>query len=616
MLQNIRDNSQGWIAKTIIGVIVVLMALTGFDAIIQSTSNSRNAASVNDQDITVDSLNSAMEMQRRLLAQQFGKDFDISLLDDNLLRKSALDNLIGRTLLIQGTQEAGMGISDAALDQVILKEPAFQINGKFEPARFDQVLRQQGMTRIQFRERLREDLMVSQLQATLAGSNFVTEPELQDFVRLDRQTRDFATHTIAADPKAVEVTDDEVKAYYDEHADQFMSTEKVVVEYVELKKDRFFAEAQASDAELQELYQKEIVNLAEQRHAAHILVEVNDQQNEEQAKAKLEEAAERIKKGEDFAAVAKEVSQDPGSASNGGDLGFAGPGVYDPEFEKSLYELKKGEVSAPVRSVFGWHLIKLLDVQAPEIPSFASLKEKLERDIKTQQVEQRFVDAAKKLEEASFEASDLSQPAQELGLQVQTSGAFGREGGEGIAANRQVVQAAFSPEVLEDGANSGAIELDPDTTLVLRLKEHKKSALMPLEEVSAGIHENLARKKAGEAAKAEGEAMVADLDKAAVKDWKVVQAATRNQEGVEPEVLQALFRMAKPGEDGKPIYSGVSLGNGDYVVVRLDGIGQTKSELSEEEKASYSRFLSSRGGQQDFAAYRQQLQEKADIERF
>lgn len=617
MLQNIRDNSQGWIAKTIIGVIVVLMALTGFDAIIQSTSNSRNAASVNGQDITTDSLNSAVEMQRRQLAQQFGKDFDVSLLDDALLRKSALDNLIGRTLLIQGTQEAGMGISDAALDQVILKEPAFQLNGKFEPARFDQILRQQGMSRMQFRERLREDLMVSQLQATLAGSNFVTEPELQSFVKLDRQTRDFATHIVAADPKSVEVTDDEVKAYYDEHADQFMSTEKVVVEYLELRKDRFFADAKASDAELQELYQKEIANLAEQRHAAHILVEVNDQQNDEQAKAKLEAAAERIQKGEDFAAVAKEVSQDPGSASNGGDLGFAGPGVYDPEFEKSLYALKKGEVSAPVRSVFGWHLIKLLDVQAPEVPSFASLKDKLERDIKTQQVEQRFVDAAKKLEEASFEASDLSQPGQELGLQVQTSGAFGREGGEGIAANRQVVQAAFSPEVLEEGANSGAIELDPDTTVVLRLKEHKKSALMPLETVSAGIRDNLARKKAGEAAKAQGEAMVASLDKEeAVKDWTVIQAATRNQEGVDPEVLQALFRMPKPGEDGKPVYSGVSLNNGDYVVVRLDGVGQTKIELSEEEKVSYTRFLASRSGQQDFAAYRQQLQEKADIERF
>src|SRR5690606_17774115 len=167
--------------------------------------------------------------------------------------------------------------------------------------------------------------------------------------------------------------------------------------------------------------------------------------------------AERLKQGEDFAELAKEISQDPGSASNGGDLGFAGPGVYDPEFENALYALKKDEVSAPVRSAYGWHLIKLLDVQAPEVPSFDSLKDKLERDVKAQQVEQRFVEAAKQLEEASFEASDLAQPAQELGLQVQTSGAFGREGGEGVAANRQVVQAAFSPEVLEDGANSGAI---------------------------------------------------------------------------------------------------------------------------------------------------------------
>ena len=186
-----------------------------------------------------------------------------------------------------------------------------------------------------------------------------------------------------------------------------------------------------------------------------------------------------------------------------------------------------------------------------------------------------------------------------------------------MAANRQVVQAAFSPEVLEDGANSGAIELDPDTTLVLRVKEHKKPTLLPLEEVSAGIRDTLSRKKASEAAKAEGEALLAQLRDggASGKDWKVVEAATRSQEGVEPEVLQALFRMAKP-EDGKSSFAGLTLNNGDYVVLRLDGVGQAKAELSAEEKTSYRRFLASRAGQQDFAAYREQLQESADIERF
>lgn len=617
MLQNIRDNSQGWIAKTIIGVIVVLMALTGFDAIIQSTSNSQNAADVNGEKITQSSLNAAVDMQRRQLIQQFGKDFDASLLDDKLLRQASLDSLVDRTLLLQGAKEAGMGFSDASLDQLILQTPAFQVDGKFNAARFDQILQQQGMGRMEFRERLKQDVLVSQLQASLAASNFVTDAELENFVRLDKQTRDFASKTIHIDTKSVDISDDELKAYYDEHKDQYMSPEQVVVEYVELRKESFFAQAEASDEELQALYQKEIANLAEQRRAAHILLEVSDKLSDEQAKAKLAEVAERLKQGEDFAKLAEEASQDPGSASNGGDLGFAGPGVYDPEFEKSLYALKKDEVSAPVRSSFGWHLIKLLDVQAPEVPSFDSLKAKLEREVKAQQVEQRFVEAAKELEEASFEASDLAQPAQELGLQVQTSGAFGREGGEGVAANRQVVQAAFSPEVLEDGANSGAIELDPDTTLVLRVKEHKKPTLLPLEEVSAGIRDTLSRKKASEAAKAEGEALLAQLRDggASGKDWKVVEAATRSQEGVEPEVLQALFRMAKP-EDGKSSFAGVTLNNGDYVVLRLDGVGQAKAELSAEEKTSYRRFLASRAGQQDFAAYREQLKESADIERF
>lgn len=617
MLQNIRDNSQGWIAKTIIGVIIVLLALTGFDAIIQSTSNSRNAAEVNGEEITLNSLNAAVDMQRRQLIQQFGKDFDASLLDDKLLRQSALDSLVERTLLLQGAGDAGMAISDASLDQLILQMPVFQVEGKFDAARFDQILQQQGFTRMQFRERLKQDILVSQLQAALVGSSFVTDAEVNAFVSLDKQTRDFSSRTLKADATAVEVKDDEVKAYYDEHPDQYMSAEQVVIDYVELKKESFFDQVEVSDDELQELYSKEIANLAEQRHAAHILLEVSDKLTDEQAKAKLEEVKQRLDKGEDFAALAKEVSQDPGSASNGGDLGFAGPGVYDPAFEKSLYALKKGEVSQPVRSEFGWHLIKLLDVQAPEVPSFASLKAKLEHDLKAQQVEQRFVEAVKDLEEASFEASDLAQPAQELGLQVQTSAPFGREGGEGVTANRQVVQAAYAAEVLEDGGNSNAIELDPDTTLVLRVKEHKKPELLPFEQVAAGIRQTLAQKKSREAAKADGEALLASLKKgeSAEGDWAKTEAANRSQEGVDPLVLQALFRMTKPA-DGKPSYAGVSLNNGDYVVLRLEGVGQAKAELSAEEKISYRRFLASRSGQQDFAAYREELKEKADIERF
>ncbi|WP_375739530.1 SurA N-terminal domain-containing protein [Pseudomonas boanensis] len=624
MLQNIRDNSQGWIAKTIIGVIIVLLALTGFDAIFNATSNRQNAAEVNGEEISLDQLSEAVNLQRRQLQQQLGKDFDASLLDEKLLREAALKGLIERKLLLQGAQSADFAFSQSAVDQLILQTPEFQVDGKFNADRFDQVIRQMNYNRLQFREMLEQEMLIGQLRAGLAGSGFVTDAEVEAFARLEKQTRDFATLTLKADPAMVKVSDEELKAYYDGHVDQFMSPEQVVIEYVELKKDSFFDQVEAKEEDLQAQYQKEISNLAEQRQAGHILVEVNDKLNDEQAKAKIEQIKQRLDKGEDFAALAKEFSDDPGSASNGGDLGFAGPGVYEGPFEEALYSLKQGDVSAPVRTQYGWHLIKLLGVQAPEIPTFASLKDKLERDIKAQQVEQRFVEVSKELEDAAFEASDLAQPAQELGLAVKTSAPFGREGGEGLTANRQVLQAAFSPEVLEDGANSSAIELDPETVVVLRVKEHKKPEQLPLEKVSDSIRQHLVQQKASEAAKSKGETLMASLREGKTpvsqaqegQAWKVVEAATRSQEGVEPVLLQALFRMPKPAAADKPEFTGVALGNGNYVLIRLNGVNQPEAKLSDEEKAMYSRFLASRSGQQDFAAYRRQLEAKAEVERF
>ncbi|BAU73701.1 SurA N-terminal domain-containing protein [Metapseudomonas furukawaii] len=624
MLQNIRDNSQGWIAKTIIGVIIALLALTGFDAIFNATSNRQSAAEVNGEEISLDQLNEAMNLQRRQLQQQLGQDFDASLLDENLLRDAALKGLIERKLLLQGAEKAGFRFSQAAIDQLILQTPEFQVDGKFNADRFDQVIRQMNYSRLQFRQMLEQEMLIGQLRAGLAGSGFVTDAEVQAFARLEKQTRDFATLTLKADPAAIQVSAEEIKAYYDGHADQFKSPEQVVVEYVELKKSAFFDQVEAKEEDLQAQYQKEISNLAEQRHAAHILVEVSDKLNEEQAKAKIDQVKQRLEKGEDFSALAKEFSDDSGSAADGGDLGFAGPGVYEPAFEESLYALKDGEVSAPVRTQYGWHLIKLLGVQAPEVPSFESLKPKLEQDLKAQQVEQRFVEVSKELEDAAFEASDLAQPAQELGLDVKTSAPFGREGGEGITANRQVLQAAFSTEVLEDGANSSAIELDPDTVVVLRVKEHKKPEQLELDKVSDSIRQHLVAEKAADAVKAKGEALMASLREGKTpieqaqdgQAWQVVEAATRSQEGVEPVLLQTLFRMPKPTAADKPEFAGVKLNNGDYVVIRLNGVNQSDAPLSEQEKAMYSRFLASRSGQQDFSAFRRQLEEAAKIERF
>jgi len=615
MLQNIRDNSQGWIAKTIIGIIVVLLALTGFEAIFNSSGNARNAAEVNGEEISLDELNQAVNMQRRQLMQQLGSDFDASLFDDKLMRDSALGALIDRTLLLQGARDADFAFSQAALDQLILQTPEFAVDGVFNAARFDQVIQQMGYTRMQFRQLLEQEMLIGQLRAGISGSGFVTDQQIERFAQLERQTRDFASITVAADSSAVQVSDEEARQYYEANTERFRSPEQVVLEYVELNKEAYFDEVDASEEELQELYRQQIGNLAEQRRAAHILIEV-DGTSDAEAKAQLEEIAAQLAAGGDFATLAKEHSDDPGSANEGGDLGYAGPGVYDPAFEDALYALEEGQVSAPVRSEFGWHLIKLLGVQSPEVPSFESMKPELERELKAQQVEQRFVEVTKELESLAFESADLEQPAQELGLTVKTTEPFGREGGEGIAANRQVIQAAFSDEVLMDRANSSVIELDPDTVVAVRIKQHLEPEVQAFETVRDGIFEQLQHSKAAEQARSEGEKLLATLREGGEVEgqWQSVEAATRGQDGVAPAVLQTVFRMPKP-EGESSTFSGVTLASGDYVVIRLNGVSEPDGELSAEEKQNYRRFLASRSGQQDFAAYREKQHAEAKIER-
>lgn len=622
MLQNIRDNSTGWISKSIIGLIVVLFAFTGFDAILGSTSNSNNAAKVNGEEITLDALAEAKNLQRRQLLQQFGKDFDASLIDDALLSEAALKGLISRKLLVQAADQSGFAFSSALIDQFILLAPEFQVDGKFNADRFDQVIRQMGYTRLQFRQMIEQEMRTGQLRAGIAATAFVTEQEAQAFADLERQTRDFAMLTIKPELDKVAVTEDEVKAYYDENSSEFLTQEQVIVEYVELEKSAFFDQVAVDDAALQELYQAEIANLVEQRHAAHILFEVTADVTDEQAKAAAQSAIERINAGEEFAAVAKEVSDDIGSAEQGGDLGFAAQGVYDPAFEDALYALENGQISAPVRTDYGWHVIKLLGVQAADVPSFASLKDKLTQDLKSQQVEQRFVEAVRELESAAYESADLQQPASELGLEIKVSEPFGREGLDDLFANRQVLQAAFSTEVLEEGANSTAIELDPETTVVLRVKEHKRPEQIAFAEVSTQIREQLLVKRAIEQAQNQGQALLSSLQEGktstaqAQQDaWQVVEAATRDQESVDPEVLQALFKMPKP-EANAAEFAGLNLSNGDYVIIRLTGVNAAADSLTASELKQYREILASRAGQVDFSAFLQQLELDAKIQRF
>lgn len=617
MLQNIRDNSQGWIAKTIIGFIVLLLAFSGFEAIFNSGGNSQNAAEVNGEAITLRAVDDAVNQQRRELVQRFGRDFDASQLDDAMMREVALNGLIDRTLLLQAAKNAGFAISDQVLDQEILSTPLFQEDGQFSAANFDRMAQALGVSRMQLRQLLTQDLLIGQLRAGVAASAFVTQPEVDRFAELELQTRSFGQHVIAADTAKTDVSDEQVQAYYAEHQAEFQTPEQVVLEYVQLSKDQFFDQARVNDEQLKEEYQNRIANLEEQRRAAHILIEVSDSVSDADAKAKIDALAERISAGEDFAALAKAESQDVGSAADGGDLGFSGEGENLPEFEEALNGLQVGQVSAPVRTEYGWHLIKLLDLKTPNAPAFDALKPEIERELKAQQVEQLFVDASKQLESSAFESSDLSQPAADLGLTVATMPAFGREGGEGLAANRQVIQAAFSEELLSAGANSGLIELDPDTVVVVRVKEHLQPKAIPLDDIKAQIAQQLQLDQASKQAKAQGEQLIAELreGKADSLNWTETENAARNAD-IDMTVLQSVFRLPHPESAEKPTYGGVSLPNGDFVVLRLSNVGQLQETLDGQEREMISRSLASREGQQDLEALGTELRNQAKIERF
>jgi len=619
MLQNIRDRSTGWISKAIIGLIAVLLSFTGFEAIMRSASNSNNAAKVNGEEITLPELAQAKSAQNRRLAQQFGQDFDTSLFDDKLMTEMALKNLIGRKLLLQNAQNSGFAASQASIDAFLLNAPEFQENGKFSAARYDQTLAQMGYGRLQFRQMLEQDMQLEQLELGVSASAFVTEQEVKVYAQLEAQTRDFATLELQPDFSQITITDDEVADFYQANSLSFMTPEQVQIEYVELNKNQLADRVEVSDEELQQSYQDAVANLSEQRRAAHILFEVSAEQDEQQALEKAEAAAQRLAQGESFAVLAKELSDDIGSAEQGGDLGFAGLGIYEPPFEEALYALQNGQVSEPVFTEYGVHLVKLTGIQSADVLSFAEMKDGLLRDLRMDKTEQIFVELVQELENLAYEAADLQQPAQELDLEIKVSPAFTRQGAEeGLLANRSVIEAAFSPLVLEDGANSLLLELDDETIVVLRAKEHYKPEKIELAEVAGSIKDVLSMQKAKENTQALGATLLADLQtgKTIVQDnWQAVEAVSRMHEEIEPEVLQQVFKMPKPNAN-EASFTGISMQDGRYVLVRLTGVNTPEDAIPAEELKTYQQVMSSRQGQADFAAFGQQVEQEAKIERF
>ncbi|MEH6628102.1 MAG: SurA N-terminal domain-containing protein [Motiliproteus sp.] len=626
MLQSFRDNTQSIIVKIIVGFIIVTFALFGVDSLVGLAGRAAAPITVNGVDIGEAQISEGIDMQRRQLLSQMGENADPSLLDDNLLRGAVIQNLIDRELLRQAAEQHGLKVSDQYLDSSILATREFQVEGQFDRNQFEALLRNVGMSPMMYRDYLRNETLLSQGRDALLASSFVLKGELDKISQLDQQKRNFKYLEVSiADVKgSIEVNEVVVKAYYDANSTQFKSDEQISLSYVELSKRAIAESIVIEETELQSQYERFVVDYEgeEARKAAHILIVVNDQTDESQALAKVLDIIKQIDAGKDFSTAAKEFSEDPGSAEDGGNLGVVEQGVMVPEFEEALFALNVGQISEPIRTDFGYHLIQLNAIEGTEAPAFESLRSQLEMEQKLQKAETEFVAQSEQLDDLRFSSSDLQEVSDVLKLEIRETSLFGREGGEdSLTQAPRFLAAAFSDEVLAKGENSELIELGDERIVVVHLKEHKPVRNLDLSDVTEKIKQQIKQQQASDLVKTQAQALLSKAEKeglqsveTAAMPWVSHADVGRGGSDLSPEVVTALFKMAKPA-DGSVSYAVVGLSDGSAGVIALDAVSKGAVEFDDAELKGMADLLAGRLGQHDYRNLLANLKATAVIER-
>jgi len=625
MLQSIRDNSQGIVAKVIVGLIVVTFALFGVESLVSLTAGSNAPASVNGEEITEQELYQATQIQRRQLLSQMGENANPALLDENVISGMVLESLIEQKALLISAQDKGLYVSDRMLDQMIIETPDFQIDGKFNSDQFQAVLRNAGLTPLMYRDLMRKERILAQEANAYQLSSFVVPAQLKQVVDLETQTRSGNYFTMPLDIEAakVAVTDDEIKARYDQERSSLTTPEQVVIEYIVLDKQAMRDAITVTDEELQSEYQQRQASFAPQneRHVAHILVEISPVQDDEAALAKAESIKSQLDQGAAFDELAKAESDDIGSAQSGGDLGNVTTGMLSEPFDNAMLALKPGDVSEPVRTEFGYHIIKLISETESTMPSFEELKRSLEDDIVTRKVESEYVEGLEQLADTTYSAGDLAEPSEVMGLPIEVSAPFDRSGGADVfTSNAQVIEAAFADEQLNEGLNSTPIEIDQDRTMVLRVKDHFEPRELSLEEVSDQLRDQIAYDNASKALNEKADSKLAALNSGtslsmAADDAQVnaLESLSRSASSAPAEVVGKLFAMPHP--DGAPTASKAVLADGSVAVIQLTAVTQSEAAENEDTLNAMGQYLASMKGQEAYKMVAKSVTDSAEIER-
>jgi len=630
MLQKIRDKISGWFAAVFLGAIAVVFVFWGirFEGSVTSA-----AAKVNGQSIPVETIRRAWQERQTELAQRIRDELPPELVKSE--QKKLLDEFIAREVIVQRAHESGYRIGDAELAETLRQIPALQVDGKFSRDRYAALLRQQGRSEPEFEREFRRDLETNQLRNAIAVSAFVTPGEMKRRLELEGETREVSYAVVPAAKFAgqVNVTPEAVAAYYAKHKTEYMTPETVSLQYLKLDLADLAANVQVTEEGLRKYYEDNAARneAPEQRKASHILIESGS--DDAAAKKKAEAIAARVKAGEDFAKLARENSDDPGSKDAGGDLGWATREAYVKEFSDALFAMQKGEIRGPVHTQFGYHIIRLDDIQTPHVRSFEEVRGELEPEYRKEQAQSAFYEKSQQLADESFAAlSELASVAKKLGMKVQTIDSFTRQGGGALGSERKVIDAAFSEPVLQERQNSAPVEIANDSVVVLRVTDYKPSHERPLEEVRDQVVQSLTleaeRQAAADAARAMAQRVnagepFATVTAAAGVQPTAAQPLTRigavnaadMAAPIAPEMLKAIFQAPRPSPTGKPSAGTATLASGDQAVFVISAVhpGDAPKQMAAQPD------LAQRTAQQTAAvevdAYTADLQRTAKIKR-
>ncbi len=629
MLQAIRENTKGWIAGFIVVLLAIPFALWGVGNYFSPQAETW-VATVNGAEIDERDYQQQLGNYRQRMRSMMGQEFDPGLFDQPEFRREFLNSLVREEVLVQASNEAGYTVPARRVAQEIAGYQAFQVNGQFDGEQYRRSLQRIGMSPDQFERRVREGLKAQLIPGALRQTELVTESELDALVRLQNQTRSFDYFVVepASFRDEVSVSEEEIQAYYDENGSEFMTPEQVRIRYVELDASDLADEIEVDEETLKNWFEENRSSYltAEQRLASHILIELPEDAGQaeiEAARAEAEEAVSRVRGGEDFAEVAREMSDDAGSAQAGGDLGWIERGQMADAFEQVLFDLEEGAISDPVQTGYGFHVITLRDVQEPQGRTFAEARDQVAEDFKEAEAERFYLEQADRLVNLTYENPGSLEPAAEaLDLEVQSAGPFTREGGEGIASEDRGVEAAFSDLVLEDRVNSDPIDLGPNHIAVVRVTEHLEPSQLPLDEVRNRIRETLLARKTEEAAASRAEGLVEAIqsgegDMAAMADrigQEPVNAdsVTRNASGHPGALLNEVFSLKAP--ESPPAYHALPAGNGGTAVVALHDIRPgDPGALSESERQQLRQQLAQGYVNAATVGLVESLKKKADV---